>query len=278
MFLENAFENGARTSLVLFKSRSAPHEKPLDFSHEYRRERAALRVSRALQRPAGASFLLGAALEAEDLFIERRGQLLREDRLRVLEAAVRGGWRGEGAVQYSSSLALRRGLDALGAGLDAPFLPNDPRRVDFLLAQISAGASRRFAIDWSIRIDLLAQHSNHVLPDSERFKIGGDRLGRGFEVAEIAGDRGAGGKLELRRDLAAGDGMFGRLSAYGFYDAGAAWKQDIAGRESATTGGAGFALQGPRVSGYVEVAAPLSGTDIEGRRGASLFAELSYRF
>ena len=50
-----------------------------------------------------------------------------------------------------------------------------------------------------------------VFPDSERFKIGGDRLGRGFEVAEIAGDRGIGGKLELRRDLMNTDGPLGRL-------------------------------------------------------------------
>ncbi len=118
-----------------------------------------------------------------------------------------------------------------------------------------------------------------MLPDSERFKIGGDRLGRGFEVAEIAGDRGLGGKIELRRDLLNTEGMFGRLSTYGFYDIGAAWKQDHAG---------------PRVGGHrrnrfrpagldahraiCEVAAPLTGPDIEGKNDASVFAELSYRF
>ncbi len=106
---------------------------------------------------------------------------------------------------------------------------NDPRRVDFLLAQLNGTVYRRFATDWSTRFDAFAQHTGYVLPDSERFKIGGDRLGRGFEVAEIAGDRGVGAKLELRRDLLNSDGMFGRVSAYGFYDFGAAWKQDRAG-------------------------------------------------
>ena len=47
----------------------------------------------------------------------------------------------------------------------------------------------------------------YVLPDSERFKIGGDRLGRGFEVAEIAGDSGIGAKIELRRDLMNTEGI-----------------------------------------------------------------------
>jgi hemolysin activation/secretion protein len=41
-----------------------------------------------------------------------------------------------------------------------------------------------------LRIDALSQQTAYTLPYGERFKIGGDRLGRGFEVAEIAGDQG----------------------------------------------------------------------------------------
>ena len=125
--------------------------------------------------------------------------------------------------------------------MQAHDLVDDPRRADFLLAQLVGTVYRRFATDWSVRFDGFAQHTGDVLPDSERFKIGGDRLGRGFEVAEIAGDRGLGGKLELRRDLMNTDGPLGRLSAYGFYDIGAAWKQDLPGRESAATAGTGLA-------------------------------------
>jgi hypothetical protein len=40
----------------------------------------------------------------------------------------------------------------------------------------------------------------------------------------------------------------------------------------------GVALQGARLSGYLEVAKPLRGGDVEGKRSASLFAELGYRF
>ena len=190
----------------------------------------------------------------------------------------RASWRGETAAQYSANLLLRKGIDGLGAGLQALDLAEDPRRVDFLLWQFSASVYRRFATDWSVRLDAMSQFSPYVLPDTERFKIGGDRLGRGFEVAEIAGDRGLGGKIELRRDLVNIEGMFGRLSTYGFYDIGAAWKQDQPGRESAATAGIGFALQGSSLTGYCEVAAPLTGPDIEGKSDASVFAELSYRF
>ena len=90
--------------------------------------------------------------------------------------------------------------------------------------------------------------------------------------------RGIGGKLELRRDLRNTDSFVGRLSTYGFYDIGAAWKRDQPGRESAATAGLGFGMQGAEVTGYLELAAPLTGADIEGNRDASVFAELSYRF
>jgi hemolysin activation/secretion protein len=196
----------------------------------------------------------------------------------VFEWGARAGWRSSPATQYSASVTLRKGLDGFGAGLQASDLTNDPRRVDFLVTLASASFYQRFATDWSVRLDALGQISGYVLPDSERFKIGGDRLGRGFEVAEIAGDTGIGGKLELRRDLLNTEGMFGRLSTYGFYDTGTAWKQDAPGSESASTAGAGFAIQGSTITGYIEVAAPVSGADIEGRYDPSVFAELSYRF
>lgn len=73
-------------------------------------------------------------------------------------------------------------------------------------------------------------------------------------------------------------GLLGRISSYGFYDAGTAWKVDRRGSESATTAGLGLAMAGASLTGYVEVAAPLHGPDIEGRRNASVFAELSWRF
>jgi hemolysin activation/secretion protein len=277
LFLDTAFAGGTRANLLLFKSHSAPREAPVDFAHEYQRERAALRLSRPLRDDSRGSLLLTVAFEAEDLFIERRGVRLREDRLRVFEAGLRGGHRGASA-SYTGSIAVRQGLDAFGAGLDAPFLSHDPRRPDFLSLLLSAGVQRRYATDWTARFDAFGQFSDDVLPDGERFKIGGDRLGRGFEVAEIAGDRGVGGKLELRRDLVRTDGLLGRLSAYGFYDFGAAWKQDRPGRESATTAGTGIAIHGTTLTGYLEVAAPLTGTDVEGKRDPSVFAELSYRF
>jgi hemolysin activation/secretion protein len=269
-------EHGARVNALVFDSHSAPNETPVNLHDEYARKRFTLRVSRPLRQDA-LSLTASGAFDSDDLVIDRDGASVREDRLRIVEGAVRAGWRA-GETQLSANLLLRHGLDAFGSGLHANDLRRDLRRSDFYVTQLQSTAYRRFADRWALRFDGFAQHSGYILPDSERFKIGGDRLGRGFEVAEIAGDRGVGGKLELRRDLVNTSSFAGKLSAYGFYDYGIAWKQDRPGSESATTAGAGVAIQGGSLTGYLELAAPISGPDIEGLRKTSVFAEISYRF
>jgi hemolysin activation/secretion protein len=249
----------------------------VNFDDEYARERATFKLTRPLRQSPALTLSVTGGIEADDLAIERDGFVIREDRLRIAETGLRASWRGSRAIQYSTNLLVRKGFDSFGGGLQSR-LANDPRRADFLVTQLQSTVYRRFADRWSVRFDGFAQHSGYVLPDSERFKIGGDRLGRGFEVAEIAGDRGIGGKFELRRDLVNTETFFGRVSTYGFYDMGAAWKQDRVGRESATTAGTGFSAAGAALTGYLEIAAPLTGTDVEGKRRMSVFAELSYRF
>jgi len=269
---------GSRTSALLFRSHSAPNEAPINVDDVYTRQRATLGVSRPLRHGSKLTLIASGTFEADDLSIDEDGTTIREDRLRVIDAGLRASWNRESATQYSVNLRMRKGLEALGAGLQATDLPDDPRRADFLITLLQGSSSRRFAEHWSARFDGFSQYTRHVLPDTERFKIGGDRLGRGFEVAEIAGDSGLGAKVELRRDLKNTETFIGRLSAYGFYDVGAAWKNDMPGRESAATAGTGLAISGSSLTGYLEVAAPLTGPDIEGKHKASVFAELSYRF
>jgi len=58
---------------------------------------------------------------------------------------------------------------------------------------------------------------------SEQYTWGGSQLGRGYDVAELIGDRGAGGSLELRYDLGVGKFWLQSLQPYVFYDGGAIW-------------------------------------------------------
>ncbi len=266
-----------RGILMVFQSKSAPNEAPVNLTDEYTRERVSLTVTQTFARTGERRLVFNGGLEAEDLTVDRDGVDVRDDRLRILEAGLRMSWRAGQATQLSSGFKLRKGLDALGSQLQADDLPVDPRRVDFLVAQVRATSATRFKTAWTLRVDAFGQYTTHVLPDSERFKIGGERLGRGFEVAEIAGDRGVGAKAVIRRDLPGG-GALGRFSVYGLYDIGTAWKEDLGGSESATTAAIGFGLNGDRLSGYVEAAKPLSHADVEGKKSTAVFAEISFRF
>jgi hemolysin activation/secretion protein len=195
----------------------------------------------------------------------------------MLALGPRWSWRHEGGTQYFVGVDVVKGLDAMGSGLAALDLEEDPRRADFLLTRLTFARVTRFGDSdgWSVRLDALAQQTPHTLPYGERFKIGGDRLGRGFEVAEIAGDEGIGAKVELRRSLAGAPRALRGAALYGFYDIGAAFKNDMPGRESAATAGFGFTIQGRRGSSVIELAKPLTHPDVEGRKELALFAELA---
>lgn len=105
-----------------------------------------------------------------------------------------------------------------------------------------------------------------ICPTPLQFKIGGDTLGRGFEVAEIAGDQGLDAKLELRRSLEDVLTRLGNTSVYGFYDIGAAWGHELPNRESAASAGLGTSVDRNHLSLFLELAQPLTRPDIDGTR------------
>lgn len=264
-------DGGAHVTASGFSSRSNPTEE-VDRDDRYLRDRVVVRATRPIEGSDATRFVLSGGLELDDLDITRSGARLRDERLRIVELG--GRWNGAFSPQtpFSYALNVRQGVDAFGAQLDARDLRTDRRRLDFTSVRLQLTQLYRFHEQWTVRVDALAQQSAYILPDAERYKIGGERLGRGFEVTEIAGDQGAGAKLELRRSLRTE--LLSNASIYGFYDFGAAWKQDGGDRESASSSGLGFQLEYGAVSGFIELAKPLTDADIEGDRDAKVFAEL----
>lgn len=259
-----------------FRTRSNPTETP-DRDDHYDRARMSLRASGTLDSTAATRLGWSASFDWDDLDITRNDTRLRTEKLRVVEIGGRISGRMGTSSQYLLGVQLRRGLDGFGSTLDALDIVDDPRRKDFLVTKLQFTELVRFAQRWSVRVDAFGQQSAYVLPDAERYKIGGERLGRGFEVTEIAGDQGLGAKAELRREMTGAAAPVGKTSLYGFYDFAAAWKQDQPGRESAVTAGIGFAVEYWRLSAFIEVAKPLTHADVEGDRDAKVFAEVKLK-
>jgi hemolysin activation/secretion protein len=241
------------------------------------RSRSVFRLSYPLLRQSARDLSIWGGLVTEDLDIAFNGLISREERLRSLETGSTLTWRQDDR-QHLLSIEFEQGMNGLGSRIDNVNVPDNQPQPDFSIARLRYVRLATINDLWTWRLDSYAQTSPHLLPSIKRFKVGGGRIGRGFEAAAISGDRGVGGKAELKRRIANGVSWLERADLYGFYDLGSAWRNDVSGRESAASTGIGISLRDERVSGYLEVAKPLTHADADGRKDTGIFAEVSYRF
>ena len=77
--------------------------------------------------------------------------------------------------------------------------------------------------NFSLYGNLNGQYAFEPLLSSEQFTFGGSQIGRGYDAAELIGDRGISGSFEIRYDLAVNRFTLQSLQLYTFYDAGQIW-------------------------------------------------------
>lgn len=277
IFMDTAWDSSdTRSTLLGFRSYSSPTEHPVNMDVDYRHDRVTAGISHRWQSQGSWELTSAATVELDDMFIEFNGAEYQSDRLRIVDLGQTVS-HSSNTAQYVAMFTVRQGVDGLGAGFHT-IGSGGSRPNDFNSLRLQFIRLARLGKLWLWRIDALGQYSKDVLADRERFKIGGDRLGRGFEVPAIAGDQGMGGKLELRRELPGLSSRVGELSVYSSYDIGMTRTNDQAINESAATAGLGMTLQGKRTSGYLELARPLTRADVDGRRTTTLFVDLSVNF
>lgn len=123
-----------------------------------------------------------------------------------------------------ATLTYRQGLDIFGAS----------HFDDDLLSR--AGASSNFSVlnfwftryqtlndAWSFKLSAASQAASRPLFTSQQFYLGGAAFGRGYGAAEISGDNGLAGSLELRFDQKLNFRYWTGYQLYAFGDAGAVW-------------------------------------------------------
>lgn len=244
---------------------------------EQRRDLYSFRLSRFLTRGEPGDTSIWGKFELDTLEVAQDGAPTREDRLRSIELGVSTTKRG-GSTVSRISFEVEQTLSIFGSKQISFTGPGDVRRPDFTILRLHYVRSVQLNEAWSFRGDGYAQHAEKVLPSIKRFKVGGNRIGRGFEAAAATGDRGLGAKLELRRRLSASFGMLGTGTAYSYYDLGAAWRNDQGGRESAASAGLGLTFRGERWLSYLEAAKPLTHADADDNKDVAVFFEMSFQF
>lgn len=116
------------------------------------------------------------------------------------------------SFEFSGSLS--QGLDVLGARV-----PVDVSEATFTKGTVAASISQAIGARVVARLSATAQYSRDRLPAAERFSLGGDAIGRAFDIGVLTGDRGAGGSAELGWRPVHSD-RFGNSELYGFVDGG----------------------------------------------------------
>lgn len=268
----------AGTSVRLIAGVSALNLDGDPYLEEHDRQLIRLRVKHPLYRDETHSLSVWGSFELEDLDIAFDGIVLREDRLRSVLAGAGFVWKSGDDVQYYTSLEIEQGVTGLGGGVHTVTNPDDPRRADFMITRTRVVRVSELDENWSLRWDGYAQFSPHILPSTKRFKVGGNRIGRGFEAAAISGDRGVGNTLKLNRQLNELTGWRENNVLYAFYDVGTTWREQGTDRESAASAGLGVSFRAGWLAGYVELAKPLTHADEDGNRDAKLFAEITMEF
>jgi len=170
---------------------------------------------------------------------QRALQQRTEARYRTARLGLEGSFRDEWLGITGLRATLHRGIDGFRASPKeiTALVPRPGAEPGFIkwtgeLSRLQAlFTAGRWAFD---ALGVVAgQYSNDLLPQQEKFFLGGDRLGRGFFAGEVTGDRAVIGSVELRATStlrlteADADGLPAQF--YGFVDLGRAWDRAAPG-------------------------------------------------
>jgi hemolysin activation/secretion protein len=114
---------------------------------------------------------------------------------------------------------------------------------------------------WSLKLAAAGQAASGPLFTSQQFYLGGLAFGRGYGSAEVSGDNGLAGSVELRFDQKTSLQYLSGYQLYGFVDSGVAWNDGYRPSDGISLVSAGAGVRFFMIDGLqadIGVAAPLS--------------------
>lgn len=141
-----------------------------------------------------------------------------------------------------ATLTYRQGLDIFGAShFEDDLLSRDGASSNFSVLNLWFTRYQTLNDVWSLKLAAASQTASRPLFTSQQFYLGGAAFGRGYGAAEISGDNGLAGSLELRFDQKLNFRYWTGYQLYAFGDAGAVWNHGfrLSDGLSLTSAGAG---------------------------------------
>lgn len=245
--------------------------------------RVALRAWHPLIRGQSQNLWLSGGFEYYNLEEDFDDERIAEDRLRILRAGL-NYWLAD-AYKGDNFLAveLSQGLPVLGASRSgSDELTNPSGQSDFTKATLEASREQGLTEEIGIQVAFAGQKSLDRLLSSEQFGYGGSRFGRAYDFAEISGDDGVAGGMELRYGRDVGLSWLEGYQVFAASDVGMVWN-DVPGetivRDSLASVGVGLRLTLPRsILATIEVATGLDAFDDTEGGGTRVSFSLSSDF
>jgi len=237
-----------------------------------------------LLRSREQNLFLSTDFRAQEAANDSAGVELFEDRTRNISAGIDydvvDGW--SGVNQFNATVT--KGLDILGSTDDGAGRSRVSGEHDFTKLNLTATRVQGITDSVSLMGSVSGQVASDPLLTSDQFSIGGEGFGRAYDSAELLGDHGVSGILELRYSNTLEDSFIEAYQPYVFYDIGSVWlKQPAVGEEarsSLSSAGIGTRFNlASAYSGYVEFSTPLT-RDVgsEGDQGSRVFFSVTKRF
>lgn len=146
-----------------------------------------------------------------------------------------------GGTNYAT-LTYRQGLGILGASrFGDPLVSHYGASSSFSVLNFWFTRYQTLNGPWSLKLAAASQTASGPLFTSQQFYLGGAAFGRGYGAAEISGDNGLAGTLELRFDQKVNFRYWSGYQLYAFGDAGTVWNDGytLGDGLSLTSAGAG---------------------------------------
>jgi hemolysin activation/secretion protein len=192
-------------------------------------------------------------------------ELLYLDRLRPAFIGATYSFSDDYKGSNVMALRLKHGFNIMNASDDPNSLFTSRFGADAIFTKWAGQISRTQLLFDRFSAFFIAQgqYSYQPLLVEEQFGFGGSQLGRGYDPAEILGDRGAAASVELRMDNYPDIFKINAIQMYAFYDAGVIWNiKNIPNsftKQSATSTGLGARVNITQfINGNVMITQPLT--------------------
>lgn len=183
---------------------------------------------------------------------------------RIRTASLNADYRlqdGFGGSNYLT-VNVRQGLDIFGASHRGDdFISRYGASPTFSALNFWFTRYQTLSDAWSLKLAAAGQGASGPLFASQQFYLGGLAFGRGYGSAEISGDNGLAGSVELRFDQKTNLPYLSGYQFYGFVDSGVAWNDGYRPSDGIALISAGAGVRFFMMDGLqadVGVAVPLS--------------------